>query len=194
MAQDPGSLETSEARGRILTITKPKIKIKKKPTVVKTTTVTTTPTTAAALTKVTGLSTKRTIDLGTTTGELLPQGLVTNSVRPRAITQAIALVHDSSRRYCGGRSRDNNQNQSLQQQQPVPVTSRYRSIDEPDLFDEPIEPVAPILGSDGMYYDAEGDTIIEDAPEVDLVAIVTQGTVEMAKITQSLLEQIAAFG
>ncbi|KAJ5315519.1 hypothetical protein N7476_005826 [Penicillium atrosanguineum] len=108
--------------------------------------------------------------------------------------QFVNSSHDSSRRYCGGRSRDNNQNQSLQQQQPVPVTSRYRSIDEPDLFDEPIEPVAPILGSDGMYYDAEGDTIIEDAPEVDLVAIVTQGTVEMAKITQSLLEQIAAFG
>lgn len=102
----------------------------------------------------------------------------------------------NNRRHRGGRSRDNNQTQSLQQQQPVPVTSRYRSVDESDesdLFDEPIEPVAPILGSDSMYYDADGDLIIEDAPEVDIVAIVTQGTVEMAKITQSLLEQITAF-
>ena len=74
------------------------------------------------------------------------------------------------------------------------MTSRYRSVDESDLFDEPIEPVAPIQGSDGMYYDADGDLIIEDAPKVDIVAIVTQGTVEMAKVTQSLLEQIAAFG
>jgi hypothetical protein len=50
------------------------------------------------------------------------------------------------------------------------------------------------MGSDGMYYDRDGDIIIEDAPEVDIVQIVTEGTIEMAKITQSLLESITKFG
>jgi hypothetical protein len=74
------------------------------------------------------------------------------------------------------------------------VISHYDSIDDLDLFDAPVEPFVPIQGSDGMYYDRDGDIIIEDAPEVDIVQIVTEGTIEMAKITQSLLESITKFG
>lgn len=103
----------------------------------------------------------------------------------------------SNRGHRGGRHRGNYQNKPQQQQRPAPVTSLHRSSDDSDLFEELIEsvtPVAPVLGLDGMYYDRDGDIIIEDAPEIDLVAIVTQGTIELAKITQSLLEQVTAFG
>ncbi|KAJ5677938.1 uncharacterized protein N7477_003571 [Penicillium maclennaniae] len=165
-AQDPGSLEMSEARGRILTITKTthtnlKVKIKETTTgVIKDTMIPASSITAAALIRV-------------------PDIPITSQ--------------DSNGRFRGGRSRDNNQSLSPQQQPPVPVTSLYCSVDGSDLFDESMEPVAPTLGCDGMYYDADGDLIIEDAPNVDIATIVTQGTIEMAKITQRLLEQIATF-
>lgn len=77
---------------------------------------------------------------------------------------------------------------------PTPETSDYSSPDDLELFEEPIEPLVPILGPDGMYYDRDGDVIIEDAPEIDIVQIVAEGTVEMAKITQSLLESITTWG
>ncbi|KAJ6119758.1 hypothetical protein N7523_004038 [Penicillium sp. IBT 18751x] len=107
--------------------------------------------------------------------------------------QLDTIGQDSNGRYRGGRIRNNNQSLSSQQQPPLPVTSLYCSVDDSGLFDESMEPVAPILGRDGMYYDADGDLIIEDAPNVDIAAIVTQGTIEMAKITQRLLEQIATY-
>lgn len=77
---------------------------------------------------------------------------------------------------------------------PTPETSDYNSTDDLELFEGPIEPFVPILGPDGKYYDRDGDVIIEDAPGIDIVQIVTGGTIEMAKITQSLLESITTWG
>ncbi|KAJ5218895.1 uncharacterized protein N7498_000994 [Penicillium cinerascens] len=110
------------------------------------------------------------------------------------------LKQGPNRRRRGGRNRCNNQIHPTPMQLPllpplpIPETSDYSFTDDLELFEEPIEPFVPILGPDGMYYDCDGDVIIEDAPETDIVQIVTEGTVEMAKITQSLLESITTWG